>query len=71
MDKDLVSRMDDLERKMDIIINHLETIGSSCDNMDNHIGFVMNIYERIKLPFKWLIHECDKRLVIQVDSDCT
>ena len=49
---EVVERLENLEKKMDKILELLET---DCKKMSNHIDFVENVYENIKMPFNYLM----------------
>ena len=49
---EFAERLENLEKKMDKILELLET---DCKKMSNHIDFVENVYESIKMPFNYLM----------------
>ena len=49
---EFAERLENLEKKMDKILELLE---KDCKKMSNHIDFVENVYENIKMPFNYLM----------------
>tara|TARA_B100000963_G_scaffold357446_1_gene379662 strand:+ start:3021 stop:3260 length:240 start_codon:yes stop_codon:yes gene_type:complete len=50
-------KMEALEKKMQILISKMENLEKTCDKMSNHIDFIDNVYNRVKMPLYWI---CDK-----------
>jgi len=48
----LTNKINIIEQKIDKVLSLLE---KDCKKMSNHIDFVENVYENIKLPFFYLI----------------
>ena len=44
-----------LDQRMTVMENEIKLIKESTNNMDNHINFVENIYEKVKYPFHQMI----------------
>ena len=49
---ELDKRFTIIEEKMDKILNLLET---DCKKMSNHIDFVENVYDNVKMPFYYVM----------------
>lgn len=65
-----------LQEKLDAVLARLEKIESGTDTMVNHVHFVMNIYEKIKAPFFFLMNftanmlpvsSSEPRFIIDID----
>lgn len=51
MDPEIIKRFDDLERKIDLILDLLEKdVKPNCNKMSSHIDFIDIVYENIKNP---------------------
>ncbi len=51
-------RLDELEKKLDLIINILNNdIKENCEKMGGHINFVETVYDNVKNPLGYL---CNK-----------
>ena len=46
------NKLNELKVHIDHIDTKLNIVNSSCKNMDQHIGFVENIYDIVKYPFQ-------------------
>mgnify|MGYP001307571752 CR=1 FL=1 len=59
MDKEgsLESRVLQLENKFSVVMEKLEKIESSCNNMDSHIQFINDVYKKVQKPLYWI---CDR-----------
>ena len=59
--KDLMDRMDAIERKLDLILVKLdESVIENCDKMGNHIDFVNGVYETVKIPLYYISNKINK-----------
>tara|TARA_Y100001958_G_C21126049_1_gene468763 strand:- start:10 stop:234 length:225 start_codon:yes stop_codon:yes gene_type:complete len=55
---DTDERLEEIERKIDYIINLLENdIKKNCTKMGGHIDFVENVYDNVKNPLEYI---CNK-----------
>lgn len=43
------------EKQLEEIKSELVAIRSSCDRMNKHIDFIQGIWDKIRMPFGWLI----------------
>ena len=50
-------KLDKLDEKLDKITNILETNVQICKKMAEHITFIENIYNKIKLPLSFLLNK--------------
>ena len=48
-------------KKLEDIEVRLDKIESSCSGMDKHIGFVDNIYMRLKAPIDWVLGKFERK----------
>ena len=61
----LEKKIDSLEKKMDKLDSKLDTIYdlisnnivNSCNKMNNHINFIENVYETIKMPMFFIVNK--------------
>ena len=54
----LEQKIDNLEQKIDDIYNLLSNnVVNSCDKMNNHINFIENVYDKIKMPMFFIINK--------------
>ena len=53
----LESKCNEIEKKLDIIIELLTKNSKSCNKMSEHIDFVENVYENVKHPLSFI---CNK-----------
>jgi len=51
------SKIQELEKKLDIIIDKLERVESGTSKMSDHIDFISNVYVKVQRPLDWM---CDK-----------
>lgn len=57
MDK-LEKRIDDIEKKMDKLIDLIENkVEPNTNKMSNHIDFIETVYDNIKNPLGYFIHK--------------
>lgn len=53
--KQIMDRMDTLERKLDLILHKLDgSVIANCDKMGTHIDFVNGVYETVKIPLNYI-----------------
>lgn len=52
---EVLTKLENLEKKMDKIQETLEEIKSGTDNMTGHINFVENVYSVVKNPFRQVL----------------
>tara|TARA_B100000900_G_C20468170_1_gene670170 strand:- start:154 stop:396 length:243 start_codon:yes stop_codon:yes gene_type:complete len=53
--KNLENKIDELEKKIDLILNLLKyDIKENCNKMGKHIDFVENVYDNVKNPLGYL-----------------
>lgn len=80
--QELSERIDNLEKKLDLIINKLNTVEKGTDKMTSHIDFINDIYTRVQTPLFWIcdrinhmrgykINYVEKQLVTEKSSDIT
>ncbi len=50
-------RMDLLEKKLNLIIEKLESVEKGTDKMTSHIDFINDIYSKVQTPLFWI---CDR-----------
>lgn len=55
--EEYLNKILDLERKIDIIITKLDKVEKGTNNMDEHINFINNTYQKVKTPLFWV---CDR-----------
>ncbi len=53
----LPERVDILEKKLDLILQKLNTVEKGTDKMASHIDFINDIYSRVQTPLFWI---CDR-----------
>jgi len=59
--KDLMDRMDAIERKLDLILFKLDgSVIENCDKMSNHIDFINGVYETVKFPLNYISNKMHK-----------
>ncbi len=56
MENIILDKLISIEKRLTDIENEIKEIKTSANNMDNHISFVENIYNSIKLPFHYIIN---------------
>jgi len=54
---DIEKKVQNLEAKIDKLIDLLENVKEDTGKMSSHIDFVDNVYTRVKTPLFWI---CDK-----------
>ena len=80
--QELSERIDNLEKKLDLIINKLNTVEKGTDKMTSHIDFINDTYTRVQTPLFWIcdrinhmrgykINYVEKQLVTEKSSDIT
>ena len=56
--KNIEDRLVSIESKLDYLINKIDnTVIKSCNNMDNHIGFIEKVYNVVKYPLFFLVNK--------------
>lgn len=55
-------RLARIERALERIAAQLEKVDASCTNMDEHIGFVEAVYEKVKRPFAYMLPSLTKTM---------
>ena len=57
----LKSQVERIEEKLDIIVQKLDNnIIKNCDKMGDHIDFVNNVYETVKVPLHYISNKIHK-----------
>ena len=59
----LEKKIDDLDSKMDIIIELLKDNNKDCKKMTNHINFINGIYENVKAPMNYICNSINKNIL--------
>ena len=55
--EELLKRLDNLELKVDTILELLEKdVKPNCNKMNNHINFVENVYSTVKNPLAFIFN---------------
>lgn len=78
----LTERVDILEKKLDLILQKLNTVEKGTDKMASHIDFINNVYSRVQTPLFWIcdrinhmrgykVSHAEKQLVTNKVSDIT
>ena len=58
---ELSNRIQKIEEKLDIIVQKLDNnIIKNCDKMGDHIDFVNNVYETVKVPLHYISNKIHK-----------
>lgn len=50
-------RIDILEKKLELILEKLNSVEHGTDKMSSHIDFINNVYSKIQYPLFWI---CDR-----------
>jgi len=57
----IMNRMDDIERKLDTIMQKLDgNVIATCDKMNTHIDFVNGVYDTVKIPLNYITNTLHK-----------
>lgn len=66
-------RLEQIEIKLDSILNLLKEMKIGTGKMENHIDFVENIYDKVKLPFHFAMKSISSfsNLPLQIEDDLT
>jgi len=62
---DIEKKVQNLEAKIDKLIDLLENVKEDTGKMSSHIDFVDNVYTKVKMPLFWI---CDKVNSIKTSS---
>ena len=58
---ELSNRIQKIEEKLDIIVQKMDNnIIKNCDKMGDHIDFVNNVYETVKVPLHYISNKIHK-----------
>ena len=49
----ILYKLNDIEKKIDILAERVSKCEKSCGNMDNHISFVENTYSTLRSPLDY------------------
>lgn len=56
-----MNRMDDIERKLDIILHKLDgNVIQTCDKLNTHIDFVNGVYDTVRMPLSYISNKFQK-----------
>ena len=58
----------EINAKLDKLLQLFETQSTDSKKMSQHIDFIETVYEKVKLPFNFIMNAVDKTLVI-ADSE--
>jgi hypothetical protein len=59
--KDLIERIEVIERKLDLILLKLDgSVIKNCDKMGSHIDFVNSVYTTVKVPLNYISNKIQK-----------
>ena len=51
---DLLTKLGSIEARLDLMDTKIKKMKASCTSMDDHIGFVENVYSTLKSPLNYL-----------------
>ena len=51
----VTERLDRIEARLEAIERILSHIVNSCDNMDDHIGFIHGVYRTVRSPLDYIV----------------
>lgn len=51
---DILKKLGTIEARLDLMDTKIKEMNKSCTSMDNHIGFVENVYSSLKSPLNYL-----------------
>mgnify|MGYP001245224486 CR=1 FL=1 len=51
---ELVDRIEELSRKIDILVDEVEKNRENCEKMSSHIDFVENVYDGLRSPLGYI-----------------
>jgi hypothetical protein len=51
---DILTKLGTIEARLDLMDTKIKEMNKSCTSMDNHIGFVENVYSSLKSPLNYL-----------------
>ena len=57
MREEYLGKIDNIEKKLDLILEKLNSVEKGTDKMSSHIDFIDTTYTRIKTPLFWV---CDR-----------
>tara|TARA_B100000401_G_scaffold298995_1_gene205218 strand:+ start:2297 stop:2533 length:237 start_codon:yes stop_codon:yes gene_type:complete len=56
--KDIENRLVSIESKLDYVIDKIDNnVIKSCNNMNNHIGFIEKVYNVVKYPLFFIVNK--------------
>jgi len=62
MREEYLGKIDNIEKKLDLILEKLNSVEKGTDKMSSHIDFIDTTYTRIKTPLFWV---CDRVNVLR------
>ena len=67
----LKNKIERMEEKLDAILQRMEnSIIKNCDKMGDHIDFVNNVYDTVKVPLQYLSNKVQKMIgVVSTNSN--
>jgi archaellum component FlaC len=57
-----------ITERLEYIENDIKDIKKSSNNMDEHISFVENVYDTVKIPFYYIINKITRNNVTDIPS---
>lgn len=68
----LKNKIEKIEEKLDAILQRMDnSIIKNCDKMGNHIDFVNNVYDTVKVPLHYLSNKVQKMIGVNTNRDDT
>jgi hypothetical protein len=68
----LKNKIERMEEKLDAILQRMDnSIIKNCDKMGNHIDFVNNVYDTVKVPLHYLSNKVQKMIGVNTNRDDT
>ena len=52
--QEILSEIKSIKEDIKLINKKLDKVGDSCNEMDNHISFIMKVYETLKNPLSMI-----------------
>ena len=59
----LEKKVNDLDNKLDKILNLLEKNTEDCKKMSSHIDFIDGVYENVKAPMNYICNTMNNRFI--------